>query len=137
MAFSGEVIRVSFILYILCISLYFVSGFLVGGGSVLVISVVRLVFVALIWVVLEIFISVSCGMSYAFQSFLFRGLLAFTIMRDTDHLFCFRVAHGYVYAIVCPRFAIKYQYRVLHGWFYVCHIQFCWLEFGFHTVPPR
>ncbi len=37
-----------FILYLGCISLYFVSGFLVGDGWVLVINVVRLVFVLLV-----------------------------------------------------------------------------------------
>lgn len=58
------------------------------------------------------------------------------IMKSSDCLFCFRVRSGYVYAIVRSRFAIRYQYRVLHGWFYICHIQFCWLEFGFLTIPP-
>ena len=57
-------------------------------------------------------------------------------MRDSDCIFCFRVGGGYVYAIVRPRFAIKYHYRVYHGWCYFFHVQFCWLEFGFRTFPP-
>jgi len=60
-----------FLLYLLCIVIYFVSGFLVGGGLVFAISSARLVSIFHHQVVLEIFIFVSCGMSYVFQSSLF------------------------------------------------------------------
>lgn len=52
---------------LLCL-IYFVSGFLVGGGSVFAISVVLSASVARIWAASEIFISVSCGMRCHFRA---------------------------------------------------------------------
>lgn len=128
-----------FILYLLCLVViyYFVFGFLAGGGSVCAIHGVPSALVVLVLVGSGIFTSVCFGMSYAFPSSLFRGLLIPIIMdsRCIFHKrFRFWFLRGWSYIVVYPSCSVRIYGWWHHGLFHY-YIRFLWYEIGISKLP--